>query len=96
MGKTGQNRSIAPALQITRWLSFAISGTRLEYVGTRKFADRHRCVDGVRFSESGQTPYDDIGKEKRFLPTALRAGALCALLLLSGSSWPESAPTRSR
>jgi len=39
----GQNRSIAAALQLTRYLSFAISAREMGYVGTRKFADRHQC-----------------------------------------------------
>lgn len=32
----GQNRSIAAALQLTRYLSFAISAREMGYVGTRK------------------------------------------------------------
>src|SRR2546430_11402857 len=47
----GQNRAIAAALQLTRYLSFAISAREMEYVGTRKFADRHQCRSEEHTSE---------------------------------------------
>ena len=60
--------------------------------GTRKFADRQRYRRRRRLSESGRTSCDDIARVRSsFCLQRYAAGALCALLLLSGSSWPTSA-----